>query len=108
MKDYQQHDLDTLHDAMSELDGFYEDMIAYERNHRQHVTELLLSFVRRNADRTVTAADICGTYWWENFTEDEQRRAEDLIGQLVIELNLPLSPTGRQRDSEPHRYTLTR
>lgn len=91
-----------LHEDGTVMEGFRQDVLSRDRDHRRHIKKLLLTFVGEN--RTFTAQDICGSYWWDNFTDDEKHSAEYWIGMMIVEMGLPLCPDRRQTYPEPRRY----
>lgn len=103
------HDDDHAQDMNSRTeatDAFIEDMMSCEASHKAHLKDLLNAFVARN--RSFTAADICGEYWWGNYRDDEKRSAEYWIWIYIIEMGLPLRLEDGSSYPEPRRYSFTR
>ena len=103
------HDDEHVQDMNAETaahDAYIDDMRTNEAGHKAHLMKLLNAFVARN--RSFTAADICGEYWWDNFREDEKHSAEYWLWIFIIEMDLPLCPEHEVSYPEPRRYRFTR
>lgn len=84
----------THHTTQAQAQQSRRDEIEHLNQISQLVKGLLLRFIIRN--QYMSAADICGEYYWNQFSEVEQYVADYVIAEYIKEWRLPLESDSTQ------------